>query len=111
MVNMDKTCAQTETDADTRVSITDPFAKRLMVRYLARRAADVDGLRANLASENFESIRTKGHNLFGSGSAYGLDQISELGADLEKAAKKCDSEQIGLLVDALDAFIRNVRVV
>lgn len=108
---MDKTDAQLVKDADNRVNIADPFARRLMVRYLGRREADLQSLRSALASEDFGSIRRKGHNLFGSGSAYGLDRISELGADLERAAKKQNGDRIGQLIDTLEAFIRNVRVV
>ena len=78
-----------------------------MVRYLGRREADLQSLRSALASEDFERIRKKGHNLFGSGSAYGLDRISEPGAGLERAAKKQNTENI----DMLEAFIRTVRVV
>ena len=98
-------------NADNRVIIDDPFAKRLMVRYLSHREDDVRTLRSALASEDFEQIRKKGHNLFGSGSAYGLDQISELGAALEKTARKKNSGDLGKLIDTLEAFIRNVRVV
>lgn len=97
--------------ADYRVNVSDPFAKRLMVQYLGRRKADLKILRAALADEDFDDIRKKGHNLFGSGSAYGLDRISELGAHLESAAKKRDGEHIGELIDTLEAFIRDVRVV
>lgn len=111
LVNMNKTDAQVTDEANNKVNIADPFAKRLMVRYLSRREADLKTLRSALADEDFESIRKKGHNLFGSGSAYGLDRISELGADLEKAAKKRDSLRIGQLVDTLEAFICKVRVV
>lgn len=108
---MNKRCGQTEEHADTRVSIGDPFAKRLMVCYLKRRETDIESLRSNLAGEDFASIATKGHNLYGSGSAYGLDEVSRLGADLEKAANRGDAERIAQLIDALDAFIRKVRVV
>ena len=72
---------------------------------------DLQSLRSALASEDFERIRKKGHNLFGSGGAYGLDRISELGADLERAAKKHNTENIGQLIDMLEALIRKVRVV
>jgi HPt (histidine-containing phosphotransfer) domain-containing protein len=99
------------TSGDKRVIVRDPFAKRLMVRYLSRREDDVQSLRSALASQDFECIRKKGHNLFGSGSAYGLDRISELGAALESNAKKHNSEHIGELIETLEAFIRNVRVV
>ena len=96
---------------DSRIVVSDPFAKRLMVRYLENRKEDVTMLRTALAECDFDGIRDKGHNLFGSGSAYGLDPISELGAALEKTAKKRDSAKIGQLIEKLEAFICNVRVV
>jgi HPt (histidine-containing phosphotransfer) domain-containing protein len=96
---------------ENTVVVNDPFARRLMVRYLDHRQDDVESLRAALARQDYESIRKKGHNLFGSGSAYGLDRVSELGASLEKTAKRGNSDAIGDLIEALDAFIRNVRVV
>jgi HPt (histidine-containing phosphotransfer) domain-containing protein len=96
---------------DNTVVVSDPFARRLMVRYLDQRHGDIESLRAALVERDFESIRKKGHNLFGSGSAYGLDRVSELGADLEKTAEKGDGEAVAELIDLLDAYVRNVRVV
>ena len=96
---------------DSQVVVNDPFAIQLMVRYLDNRKQDIRALRAALANEDFESIRDKGHNLFGSGSAYGLDRVSELGMALEKTAKKKNSDDIGQLIEMLEAFIANVQVV
>ena len=96
---------------DNRIVVSDPLARRLMVRYLENRRDDVERLRAALARDDFDHIRDKGHNLYGSGSAYGLDQVSELGAALEKSAGKQDSEEIVRLIQSLEAFVRNVRVV
>lgn len=98
-------------DTDNRAVVNDPFARRLMVRYLARRADDVSALRAALASRDFDSIEDKGHKLFGSGSAYGLDRVSELGAALEKTARKKDGDAVAELIERLEAFVRSVRVV
>ncbi len=96
---------------DNTVVVEDPFARRLMVRYLTHRQNDVTTLRSALAGEDFESIEKTGHNMFGSGSAYGLERISELGAALESKAKRGNGPAIGDLIDALDAFIRDVRIV
>jgi len=94
-----------------RIVVNDPFAKRLMVRYLKKREADIAILRSALEEGDFDRIREKGHNLFGSGSAYGLDRISELGAALEKSARKHDNKEVDLLIESLEAFVCNVRVV
>lgn len=95
---------------DNRVIINDPFARRLMVRYLNNRRDDIATMRSALASGDFDAIRDKGHNLFGSGSAYGLDTVSELGAALEKTARKKNGEDIARLIEKLEAFVSNVRV-
>lgn len=95
---------------DKRFDISDPFAKRLMARYLGRREADLELLRSALAGSDFDSIRVKGHNLYGSGSAYGLDRVSELGDLLENAAiaKNCDKVQE--VIDTLEAYLRELRI-
>ena len=96
---------------DSHIVVNDPFARRLMVRYLDNRREDVEQLRDALGRKDFDRIRDKGHNLFGSGSAYGLDRISELGAALEKAARRHDIEETDRLIESLEAFICNVRIV
>jgi HPt (histidine-containing phosphotransfer) domain-containing protein len=95
---------------DNRVVVNDPFARRLMVRYLRHRKDDIGALRSALSDGDFDAIRDKGHNLFGSGSAYGLDRVSELGAALEKTAKKKNGKDIAQLIEKLEAFVSNVRV-
>ena len=81
-----------------------------MARYLERRKSDIRDLRRALDEAEFESIRTTGHNLFGSGAAYGLDMISTLGRGIEEAAEACDSARIGELIGDLERFVRDVRI-
>ena len=95
---------------DHRIEIADPFARRLLSQYLERRKADLAQLRAHLAVANYSSIELTGHNLSGSGAAYGLDQVSRLGADLENAARSADSDRIGQIVDQLEDFIAGVTI-
>lgn len=94
---------------DKRFDVSDPFAKRLMARYLGRREADLELMRSALAGGDFDRIRVKGHNLYGSGSTYGLDRVSELGDLLENAAIARNSDQVRELIDTLDAYLRELR--
>lgn len=98
-------------DDDQPVEIADPFAKRLMVRYIGRREEDLASMRSALDDSDFESIRVKGHNLYGSGGAYGLDRISELGGSLETAALAKDHSATGEIIDALENYLRALRVI
>lgn len=94
----------------TTVDIADPFARQLMARYLSHRQQDLSSMRAALASGGFDEIRLSGHNMRGSGSAYGLDRISELGERLEYAAIRRDQDEIASLIDALEAFVRDLNI-
>ena len=95
---------------ESPIEVTDPFARRLLARYLERRREDLVRLRGALSEDDFATIERTGHNLFGSGAAYGLEAISDLGADLEKAAQSKDSARIDSIVDALEAYVQQITV-
>lgn len=81
-----------------------------MARYLKRRESDISDLRRALDAAEFETIRTTGHNLFGSGAAYGLEQISTLGRGIEEAAEARDSARIGELIGDLERFLKGLKI-
>lgn len=97
-------------DTENPIDIADPFARRLITQYLERRKADVARLRAALESDDFDLIRVTGHNMSGSGGAYGLDKVSEFGKTLEEAAIAADGQRISELIDRLDHFLATVRL-
>ncbi len=92
------------------IEIADPFARRLIGKYLDNRRDDIDKLKRALADADFETIRITGHNLYGSGSAYGLDDISWLGASIEKAADEENRTKIEGLISELTYFLQKLRV-
>jgi len=92
------------------IEIADPFARRLIGKYLGNRKDDIGKLTLALADSDFETIRVTGHNLYGSGAAYGLDQISWLGANFEKAADARNAPEIERLISELTDFLDNLRV-
>ena len=92
------------------IEIADPFARRLIGKYIDKRNADIDRLTRALADSDFETIRTTGHNLSGSGAAYGLDDISELGASIERAAIARDGPRIQRLIGEMTAFLKELTI-
>ena len=92
------------------VEINDPFARRLIGKYLENRRDDLDKLRHALANADFETVRTTGHNLYGSGAAYGLDEISLLGAKIEMAAIDENGAEIERLIDDMTGFLHKLKV-
>lgn len=92
------------------VAVEDPFARRLIDAYLSRRKADIELLRSASRAGEFESVRVKGHNLIGSGSAYGLEKISEFGSLIEEAAKLEDDSEVNAQIDNLENYLRKIRI-
>lgn len=92
------------------VEIADPFARKLMARYLSHRQEDIRNLRESVAAEDFEAVRLAGHNMHGSGSAYGLDWISELGKLLETAAIDHNHSEVSRLLTQLESYVRALHI-
>lgn len=83
----------------------DPILRDLLPGYLDRRWAELGTLSEALERKDFATLRTIGHNLHGSGGAYGLAKVSELGQVLEAAANKRDCETIRATIQNMRAFL------
>ncbi|NNC77246.1 MAG: Hpt domain-containing protein [Woeseiaceae bacterium] len=108
---MDANMMIMSSDSDKPIDISDPFARQLMARYLQRRDADISALRNALKETEFEKIRITGHNMFGSGAAYGLDEISRLGQNIEDAAEEGDSARLTGLISDLEHYLKALKIV
>lgn len=87
----------------------DPVVRGLLPGYLERRDAELVTFNALLASEDFDQIRTMGHNLSGSGGAYGLQELTEIGRRIETAAKERDGNALGNEFERLALFLQSVK--
>ena len=86
-------------------AMVDQSAASLMPRFLRRRAEDVTTMRAALARGEYERIQTLGHNLKGTGAAYGLPNLGEIGAALEDAAGRRDHDAVQERLDTLEGRV------
>lgn len=93
------------TDEERQQGGRDPFAEQLKSRYLERRRADLKALPKALQGKDFAAIRLAGHNMYGSGSAYGFDAVTSIGQRLESAAIARNEQEVGLLIAELENFI------
>jgi HPt (histidine-containing phosphotransfer) domain-containing protein len=97
-------------DEDTPIVVSDPFARHLMTQYIERRQKELKVLNASLAKEDFSAIVQTAHKLYGSGAAYGLDEITRLGGELEEAAESRNSAQVAVLISELENFVRRLNL-
>ena len=88
----------------------DPLLGPLIPGYLQNRRDDVPKLADLLARQDFATLRRLGHNMSGSGAAYGLAPVSDLGRQLEDAALAGDAARIAALIESLNAFLDTVQL-
>jgi HPt (histidine-containing phosphotransfer) domain-containing protein len=63
----------------------------ILPQYFDLCRRDLLHLQAALKENDFEQVRVLGHNLKGSGGAYGFPVLTEIGASLETSGKSQDS--------------------
>ena len=72
--------------------------------YINHTSKELKNIKENLDSAAFDSLRTFGHNLKGSGGMYGFNEITSRGAAIESAAMNENLEDIKSHLDALEVF-------
>ena len=75
--------------------------------YLNHTFKELKTIKENIASATFDSLRTFGHNIKGSGGMYGFNEITEMGATIESAAKEENMDQIKSKLDTLETFLKS----
>lgn len=95
---------------DIVISVADNKLEALMHNYLERRRIQVRELHEALAANRFDEIEQAGHNLYGSGSAYGLPRLTNLGQRLESVALERDRRAITHLIAAIETYIGRLRI-
>lgn len=93
------------------VVYVDSELEDLIPIFLENRHKDVEEIRRLLKEGNLEEIRRLGHSMKGSGGGYGFDEISEIGRNIEEAAKSGDAERIERLNNQLAEYLSVVEVV
>jgi HPt (histidine-containing phosphotransfer) domain-containing protein len=93
------------------VQITDEDLIDLIPLYLENRHKDLEILKQAHTQNDLETVRSLGHKMKGSGGGYGLDRISEIGKELEEAAKVQNSDAIQNGIAALQDFLERIDIV
>ncbi len=80
----------------------------IVPKFLANVRRNHSIITSALARGDFSTVRTLGHNMKGTGSSFGLPQISEIGEMLEQAAKAQDADAVRLATARLLEFLDSV---
>lgn len=88
----------------------DPDLEELIPGFLENRGRDLVKMRAALAGNDLPGIQSIGHSLKGVGGGYGFMRMSDLGAEIEKAARTGDAGALPGLIDALADYLGRIVV-
>jgi len=88
----------------------DPLLQPLIPDYLKNRRIDLQRLGDALARKDFAALRKIGHDMYGSGGAYGLAPISDIGRVIEEAALAADTLRIETSMADLQVFLDTVKL-
>ncbi len=98
-------------DSEKIIVRIDPDLKELVPEFIQRRHTDVAMIAAALRKDDYEAIRILGHSMKGAGGGYGFDVISDIGRNLEQAAKNRQTEEIQLQKKALSGYLERLEIV
>jgi PAS domain S-box-containing protein len=82
----------------------------LLPSYLLRKREDITALNSALEQLDYESIRVLGHSLKGSGGSYGFDKITEIGRQIEMAARNQDPMSIREWTNELSQYLSSITI-
>ena len=83
----------------------------LIPGFLENRQKDVQSLENALKENDFEKLRSVGHNLKGVGGGYGFPDMSMMGAEIEEGAKENNMEKVSENVQKLSHYLSNIEVI
>lgn len=88
----------------------DPELEDLIPGFLSNRRKDVIKMQAALAAGDYETIQSLGHSMKGAGGGYGFDRITDIGLNLETAAREKDSQKLQEQIRNLSHYLEHVEV-
>lgn len=98
------------TDLNRIVVEVDPVLRDLVPVYLTNRRGDIEFVKVALDRGDFGTIGRVGHNMQGSGSSFGFDGLTAIGAELERAAKGGKRMEITRLLHDLQDYLSRLDV-
>lgn len=75
------------------------------------RRKDIATIHIALEKGDYGTVILRGHSIKGAGGGYGFDAITDIGREIEEAAKTRDREKILKLVNELSDYLERVEVI
>jgi len=102
--------APQEQPSESHEVMVDEELSSIVPAFLSNVRKNPAAIAAALARGDHQAIRSMGHNMKGTGTSFGLPQITALGDRLELAAKSNDADSVREVTEELVRFLDQVKV-
>ncbi len=89
----------------------DAAIQDIVPDFLRHRGEDVASIRAALEAGDFDAVRQIGHDIEGTGGAFGFDRMAEIGRCLRQGPSDAASAQVQDLADELSSYLARLKIV
>lgn len=95
-----------------RISVRAPkgLSPEMLRAYVGRCQTSLAAAEAALERLDYERLRVYGHHLKGSGGAYGIPPLTELGRLIEVAAVRKDAAELRSQLSALEKYLPRLDI-
>ena len=100
-----------EEKEESFVAHVDTDLKEFIPEIFKETQSDVKRMQEAIEVQDYETMRIVGHTLKGFGGGYGFDLITEIGKQIEDAAKEEDCEEVEKWNNKLSDYIDNVEII
>ncbi|HWR17490.1 MAG TPA: ATP-binding protein [Terriglobales bacterium] len=102
--------SERQPDNDRKAVVIDASLSDIVPIFLSNIRANPEKILQALAAGELDTPRTLGHNMKGTGTAYGFPAITEIGAEIERAAKVGERNIIATKAAELAAYLEQLTV-
>ena len=88
----------------------DAELAELIPEFLKNRDTDIQTMSEALKQGDYVLVERIGHGMKGAGAGFGFDPITDIGANIEKAARVKDLEEVQKAICQLTDYIQNIEV-
>jgi HPt (histidine-containing phosphotransfer) domain-containing protein len=82
----------------------------MVTAYVNRYLIALTVAKTALDQSDYGHLRVFGHRLSGTGAAYGIPALSQMGSAIEKAARRDDMTELWLQVDDLEEYLNRLEI-
>jgi CheY-like chemotaxis protein len=94
---------------ELRVEVQE-FLRDLAASFLRRQRMGLFGAATALRGGDFAEVQTFAHNLKGCGRSYGFPRLTEMGREMESAAKDRDAESLRVQIAAMREYLMVLEI-